>query len=220
MRLSVTVEFLGAAGVGKSHIRERLTHALRSRGHLVLDSTEIRLGQFRSRGALEWLKASYLLYLVNPKLLFTYTRSARKIAHCTLLDKLSKKARCVGVVDEGIFHRVRGLQRRSPGRQMEDIAELMFLHIRAPDLVVVVEAAPDIVYERRLQRSRRSDVFSLDSVAADVQLVADSVSAIEHIQRTIAPHLKVVRVNVDGCDVNPIVEKLIGKVESLRRLSL
>jgi hypothetical protein len=202
----ILVEFVGASGVGKSYLLARVGEALRQRGAQVHELDAIRTRKFDPAKILPLLKAGYLVKLTRQQSLYHYPGMVKKLAR----DMIRRQAVISGpggiyLCSEGPFQRARALYRGSAGLDMAGIAALLFRHIAPPDAVIAVEATAPTIYNRRVARGKRGDLFSLESVAADVALLEESIRAVEHVRRHVAPGLQLLRVDLDNADATPAV---------------
>jgi hypothetical protein len=206
------IEFVGAAGVGKSFFSERLAESLQAKGRRAakLRVVPAELGLINIVKATA--TAAYVVFLVRPILVMTYQRSIKKLAKYILLSRACRDGAGMHLFDEGIFHRIRGLHRRCPNRSMEEVADIIFRFIDPPDVVVVLVATAAAIHKRRLERDRRRDVFSLANVENDVQLTEASVETIEHVQRTVAPAMRMICVNVET-DSEMVIQEISAGLE-------
>jgi thymidylate kinase len=213
-RSTPVIEFVGAAGVGKSFFSDRLAESLKAKGRRVVALRVVAAEMGLKNIVKATATAAYVVFLVRPILVMTYRRSMKKLAKYILLSRTCRDGAGMHLFDEGIFHRIRGLHRRCPNRSMEEVADIIFRFIDPPDVVVVLVAAPAAIYKMRLERNRRRDVFSLANVENDVQLTEASVKVIEHIQRTAAPAMKVICVNVEA-DSELVTQEISAVLENI-----
>jgi hypothetical protein len=225
----ILVEFVGASGVGKSYLLARVGEALRQRGAQVHDLDAIRTREFHPASVLLVLKAGYLVKLTRQKSRHHYPAMVKRLAQ----DMIRRRAVTTGadgiyLCSEGPFQRARALYRGSADLDMAGIADLLFRHIVPPDVVIAVEAHAPTIYSRRVARGKRVDSFSLESVAADVALLEESIRTIEHVQRHVAPQMHLLRVDLDNPDATPAVASRLAsalegiasrRAEPLRRAS-
>jgi hypothetical protein len=213
----VLVEFVGASGVGKSYLVARVAELLRQRGAQVHDLDAIRTREFDLANALLVLKAGYLVKLTGQESLHHYPGKVKRLAQ----DMIRRKAAARGpggfyLCSEGPFQRARALYRGSAGLDMAGIADMLFRHISPPDAVIAVEATASTIHSRRVARGRRGDAFSLESVAADVALLEESLRTVEHVRRHVAPGMQLLRENVDNPDtIAAVASRLASALEGI-----
>jgi hypothetical protein len=211
------VEFVGASGVGKSYLLARVGEALRQRGAQVHDLDAIRTRKFRPATVPLLLKAAYLVKLTRQESRSHYRTMVKRLAQ----DMIRRRAMTSGasgiyLCSEGPFQRTRALYRGSAGLDMVKIADMLFRHIVPPDAVIAVEATAPTIHSRRVARGKRRDSFSPESVAADVALLEESIRTIEHVQRTVAPEMQLLRVDLDNPDTAPAVASILDFVSKLQ----
>jgi hypothetical protein len=202
----VFVEFVGAAGVGKSFLAERVQEELRRRGKAVRSVDSIRWKK-GPKGAWVLAKSAFLAALTRPSTFSRYMESTKRLALYT-----TRRMSCDGVpgfhiASDGIFHKMRALNRRSERLGMIQIADLLFKYLSPPDVVVIVQATPATVFARRSARGRPRDTFTEDSVRADVLLTTDTVRTVEHVQRY-APNLRVIGVDLEETGADAVAQRL------------
>jgi hypothetical protein len=202
----ILVEFVGASGVGKSYLLARVRALLRQRGAQVHDLDAIRTRKLDPASVLLVMKAGYLVRLTRQKSFQREREMVKRLAQ----DMIRRKAVSSGpsgiyLCSEGPFQRARALYRGSDGLDMAGIADMLFRHIAPPDVVIAVEATVPTIHSRRVARGRRRDSFSLESVAADVALLEESIRAVEHVQRHVAPDMHLLRENLDKPDATAAV---------------
>jgi hypothetical protein len=197
------VEFVGAAGVGKTYISERVLETLRERGFTARDFTLIDKRRAGAHSLVLLAKAVGLaarMRLRNPS---AFRKSVEIIWKYTLRREVGKQLDGIQLTSEGLFHKIISFHRRSDGLDMNDLADILFREIEPPDAVIVLEADPDIVFARRSARNRPKDRFSHESVSDDIAAVRRTVGAVEHIRATRNPAMQVLRIALeeDGGDI-------------------
>jgi hypothetical protein len=214
-KASLMVEFVGASGVGKSYLLARLSDVLRGRGEAVYDFDSISIRRSHPRNILAIAKAILLVLRIKPTLVVAYPQSIRKFAGHSLKRNAANRMAGITLCCDGLFHKLRGLYKRSSGIRMEKLADILFRHVEPPDIVIVVEASAKTVYERRAERDRPGESFSPETVMVDVSLVKESIRNIEYVQRCIAYDLKMIRVNFDDADVSSTTQQIADEVQAV-----
>ena len=199
---AVLVEFVGAAGVGKSFLAVRVRDALVQRHLPATDFRKVSIKKFSLRTIVTVSYAAYLAASIRPKTLRAYVFAVKEIAKLQLRWNTSRRGRGIYLCDEGLIHRLRAFTRNSNGLCMKEIADRLARHVVTGHIVVVVEAGVEKILARRSERRRRGDKFSNESVAADVRLLQDSIATIIHLQQSSQRDIRLIRVNVegDGCE--------------------
>jgi predicted PilT family ATPase len=211
----IMVEFVGAAGVGKSFLLANLADVLRSRGVVVNDFESVRIRRFDLFNPGTIAVVAYLMVLIKPTLLFTYAISIRKLVGYLVQRRAVATLEGIHLCCDGLFHKMRGIYKRAGGVRMEMIATTLLRYIDPPDVVIVVEASASTVHARRMQRARSSDILSKESVAIDVQLLEESIRTIEYVQEHIAPGLRMIRVSVDDTDNTETILQLADELQAI-----
>lgn len=196
------VEFVGAAGVGKTYLSGRVLEALQARGLVARDFTLINKRRAGAHSLVLLAKAIGLVMQMRLRNPSTFWKSVEVIWKYTLRREVSKQLDGIQVTSEGLFHKIISFYRRSDGLEMNQLADILFRKIEPPDAVVVLEADAETVFARRTDRSRPNDRFSPESVRADIAAVRRTVGAMEHVRSTMNPAMQVLRVSVeeDGGD--------------------
>jgi thymidylate kinase len=210
----VFVEFVGAAGVGKSFLAERLHDELRKRGLVVRGVDTIRWKK-GLKGLLVLASSAYLAALTQPSTLSRYLESTRRIA----LYKTRRQS-CDGIAgfhiaSDGIFHKMRALGRRSRSLDMIQIADRLFRYLAAPDVVIIVQASPATIFARRSARIRPRDEFTLESVRDDVAMTADTIRTVTHVQRQRAGAMQVIEVDLEQTGADSVALELGDRLEGM-----
>ena len=196
------VEFVGAAGVGKTYISERVLDTLRERGFTARDFTCIDKRRAGAHSLVLLAKAVGLAARMRLRNASAFRKSVEIIWRYTLRREVGKQLDGIHVTSEGLFHKIISFHRRSDGLDMNELADILFREIEPPDVVIVLEADPDVVFTRRLARNRPNDRFSHESVQDDTAAVRRTVGAVEHIRATRNPAMQVLRIPLgeDGGD--------------------
>lgn len=195
--VAMLIEFIGAAGSGKSFLTDRALDSLVARGLAARDFDLQAIKKTDPRTIYLTVRAMYLGVKTKPRSLSALAEAAAMIARYSIRREYSEKSRDISITSEGLFHRIITLQRKSRGLDMTQIAEILFQRVQPSDVVVVVEAKPEIVFTRRSHRNRVNDIFSRESVKADIAIVNESIDVITYIQRTLRPSMRILRVRAD-----------------------
>lgn len=191
------VEFVGAAGVGKSYLSDRVLQALQAGGLPARDFTLINKRRAGARSLVLLARAIYLASLMRQNTLSAFSIAAEIIWKYSIRREVGEQLEGIHITSEGLFHKLISFQRRSNGLAMNELADILFQKIEPPDAVVVVEASAEIIFARRVGRNRANDLFSPESVEDDLAMVRESVGAMEHIRRSIHPDMQILRINAD-----------------------
>jgi thymidylate kinase len=210
------VEFVGAAGVGKTVLAEAVGAALMRREIPVqmfrgtpVDPSPIRRARALARAA--WVSAR-----LKPRTLRNFWSQAHTIARHQLRWHSVGSGRVL-LCDEGAFHRMRGFFRNSNGLGMQDIADRLVDHMAMGDLVVVVTASVENIQARRVARGKPGDKLDRESVQADVTLLEQSLATISHVKNS-GRRLRVLLVDAEGDGLDEATERVAAAVveEALR----
>jgi len=208
------VEFVGAAGVGKSYLAARVYDELIRRNVPVANLQLIGVRKGSVRNLWTVVEAAFVTLLLKPKRLAMYMRLARRLAKYKIRQRSYKSGHGVYICDAGIFQMLRALYRNSKSRCMTDIADRLFNYVKIPDVVVVVEATIEKIFARRSDRNRSNDSFSHNSVKRDVLLLEDTIRAIKHAQRVPNAKLHMIVIDAEKDDTKAVVQKTVSFVEA------
>jgi thymidylate kinase len=207
---TLLVEFVGAAGVGKTALAEAVGAALMRK--------EIPVQMFRGmpvdpsllRRARALARAAWASARLKPRTLRNFWSQARKIARHQLRWNSVGSGRVL-LCDEGAFHRMRGFFRNSNGLGMSEIADRLIDHMALGDMVVVVTASVEKIQARRVARGKPGDKLDRESVQEDVTLLEQSVATISHVKSS-GRRLRVLLVDVEGDGLDEATERVAAAV--------
>ena len=188
------IEFIGAAGVGKSYFAAKLLSALAQRGFDVLDFENIRIGR-SPRNLNAVLGAAVLGWKIRPKSLRSYVKATKVLARQKIRRRITTDTHGIYICDEGIFHKMRTLFRNSRAQDMMEMSRLVLRYIELPDIIVIIENSSENILIRRSLRNRPGDAYSVASIREDVDLLNASVRTINDAQESTGGKLQVVRLN-------------------------
>lgn len=211
------VEFIGAAGTGKSFLSERVLDGLRARGITARNFDLIEIDRTDRRNLALMSKAVYLGAMTLPKKLSFLPRAVGDIARYSIRREICEQVGGIHITSEGLFHRIIGFHRNSRARGMAQIAGMLFSRIQPPAVVVIVEASVEKVFARRTERNRANDIFSLESVAADIAIVKECVTTMEYVERTLGSPLRILRSDTNEEGGVAAVADIVAVLEGLAR---
>jgi chromosomal replication initiation ATPase DnaA len=204
---AVLIEFVGAAGVGKTFLSHAVAAELAKRGIPAKLFRSIPVPSSRIRKAQAWLRAAWTVRLSRPSTLSAFRAQTMHIARHQLRWEDARAQRQVFLCDEGFFHRLRAFHRNSPGMNMTEIADRLARRIAVGDIVVVVQASVDTIRARRMARNKKGDKVDVDSVVADVRLMDESLATALHVKGSSRPELRVLFVDAET-DEHVIVDRI------------
>ena len=204
------IEFIGAAGVGKSYLSGKVLEQLSGSGVVVGDFDLLEIRKADPRNLLLAARAVLLAMAIRPKGRAEFMHAVRVISSYSIRRALCEKSEGVYLTSEGLFHRLISLHRRSKVSGMAQLARMLFRHIRPSDIVVVVEASPEKIYERRFARRRARDVFTRESVREDVTAVENTFEVMLDIQRTLSPGMRIVKVAAEEDGETGVVDIIMA----------
>jgi broad-specificity NMP kinase len=207
---TLLVEFVGAAGVGKTVLAEAVGAALTRR--------ELSVQMFRSMAVdpsllhrvQAFARAAWASARLKPRTLRRFWLQAKNIARHQLRWN-SAGSGLVLLCDEGAFHRMRTIFRNSNGLAMKEIADRLVDHMALGDMVVVVTASVEKIQARRVARGKPGDKLDRESVQADVTLLEDSMATISHVKSS-GRRLRVLLVDVEEDSLEEATERVVAAV--------
>lgn len=207
------VEFIGAAGAGKSFLSERVIDELQSRGLVARNFDLIKIERAAPRNLALLAKAIYLAAIMRPKKPALMAQTIGDIARYSIRREICRQVEGIHITSEGLFHRIVGFHRNSGALAMTQLAGMLFSKIQPPAVVVVVEASAEKVFARRTARNRANDIFSLESVGADIAIVRECVATMEYVQRTLSSQMRILRLDANEEGGAGAVANIIAELE-------
>lgn len=208
------VEFVGAAGVGKSFLSAKVHAALKRRDAPVADFELVSINKRSIRTALTALRAASLAASIKPSSLQAHAFVTRGIAKVLLRWDVCRRRSGIYLCDEGLIHRLRGFSRASHRLSMIEIANRLVPHVVVGDVVVVIQASVDKILSRRTERRQPADEFSRESVAADVHLLRDSIATIVHLQKSVDCGIRMILADGEHDDYDGLAEEIADAAQA------
>ena len=207
------VEFIGAAGSGKSFLSDRVLDALTARGIVAGNFDRIEIDKVALRNIFLAVRAVYLSAMTRQKTLSRFVRTFTIIASYNIRRELCEPVGGIQITSEGLFHRIITIHRNSKALGMAQLADMLYRKIQPPDLVVVVEASVRTAFARRTARNRANDLFTRESVQADVAIITKAIEVMAHIQQTLHPPMRIVRVNAEKEGGEVAIAEIVASLE-------
>jgi hypothetical protein len=204
----VLVEFIGAAGTGKTFLSDKLVDTLRDRKIAARHFNLIKIHKIAPRNLVLAIQAAYLAFLTRPKSIGHLVGAINVIARYSIRRVLCEHMTDICVTSEGLFHRIITLHRNSNARGIVEISDILFSKIRPPDVVIIIEADFEKVFARRKSRSRINDQFSIGSVKADIAAVREAEAAIVKIKDEKCLPARVLQLRTDEDGGEKIIEDI------------
>jgi nucleoside-triphosphatase THEP1 len=158
----LVVELLGARGVGKSTLAEFLLSELKTRNLVVERSVSRRIADKVARQLFTLVDRWRFLYssVAWRPLSRRDARTLRKRYRRLALSALSYSGRSgIYLIDEGVFQLIMELQAKTAQKDAWRIVDRIARLITFPDIVIVVEAAEEVIEERRRLRANPGDIL-------------------------------------------------------------
>jgi hypothetical protein len=202
------VEFVGAAGVGKSYWVTKVVEGCERRG---IEIANMDVIPPRTNPLQLWaiaLRSAVLAVALRPNSPSDFLLVCKSLSRLTMVSSSAGGASGVSVCSEGFFQKIRAISRRVKIHDMREIAGMVMATMRPPDIVVVLEARASTIYRQRVARDRDGDRFTMDSVRQDVYKTRESSRAISHIKECLAPSMLAFWVDVEGSAIEPRVAEI------------
>lgn len=209
------VEFVGAAGVGKTYFADRLVSLMQRRGVDARSFFMIPISRFSAKNVRDLVRASYLSFKTRPVTGRQFFRNATVIGSYAIRRRIGASQQMVGITCEGLFHQIITMKRQSRGLGANDLADILFAAIEPPDVVVLLDGCAEAVFARRRSRNRSNDVFDLNSVKQDLQDARAMVGVIEKVRANRKNDLELVVLDTDanaGTDLAPVIAARIADI--------
>jgi thymidylate kinase len=213
-RRPIFVEFVGAAGAGKSFIASALRNELVRREIGTADLLDVAISKVDFRNYLIFVDALLVTSRIFPRTLAPHINTIKRLAKLNIRRAAADAAKQVVVCDEGIFQIIRALYRNSRADSMIDVAAQLRHHVELPDIVIAVDASVDTVFSRRTERNRPGDRFDRESVTRDVTMIGDTVATVKHVQGLSGSNMEFLIVDVNVSRPRSVVDELAAVIES------
>lgn len=204
------VEFIGAAGAGKSFLSDRVREALKGRGMAAINFDLIEIDKVSPRNAFLVARAFFLTVMAKQKTLFCFKHTFETIARYSIRREVCEQVEGIHLTSEGLIHRIITIHRNSSGLGVDQLANMLYRRIRPPDVIVFVEVSAQTAFARRSARNRANDLFTRESVMADVKIIGESIEVMEHIKRTLHSPMRIVRVNTEQVGAEDATAEVIA----------
>ncbi len=208
------VEFIGAAGAGKSFLADRILRSLMEKGIAASNFDSIAFRKTSPRNLLMAARAAYLSLMARQKSLSCYARTFTIITRYSIRRVLCEQVSGIYITSEGLCHRIITMYRNSKVPDMYQLASMLYRRIDPPDVVVVVEVSPGTIFSRRSARNRADDIFTPESVNADAKIISESIEVMTQIKRTLHPPMRIMRVNAEEEGARGAIAEILAALES------
>jgi hypothetical protein len=216
-REPLLVEFVGAAGSGKSIMCERLLEVLAARRIAFASFRTIAIRKHTPMAALIVMRAMLRALQLKPTTFRVYTNFAWTMAKHALRWRACAGMEGVIICDEGLLQRLRSFRRNSRETSMAALADKALRGAAVGRLVVILESDADTIFARRTARRKPDDLFTRESVADDVRLMRESIAMIDHLRKHGFHDMRVLRFNVTDENVDARVSEVSAAVEEAIR---
>lgn len=194
---SISIEFTGIAGVGKSTLVNKLLWNLDKEGIPYKDLTIYSRKKLTLRNILIFLKSLYITFIVKPTSIFGAIKIFKVLSIKQMLQREADPKNTVNVYDEGLFHCARSLRRYSRKPTNINTIKNFSRILSVPDILVILKAEPEIIYHRRKKRNRKNDVFNFKTIYKEVQDrdFDAALLALERDGKILGKNIKIIELN-------------------------
>lgn len=162
---SVCIEFTGMAGVGKSTIIKEMIDLLRKENIQFYDNYYTKKRSKRKfKNILILIKTIYIIFLLKPNSFKSSVNLFKRIGRYQMFLNEGKDKEEIQIYDEGIFKIAADTFINSYQKTPLDALNILFKYIRKPKILIVVEADPKIIFQRRVIRNLHYDKISYSDV--------------------------------------------------------
>jgi len=162
------------------------------------------------------LKALYLTFIVKPKSFKGFINSFKGLGIYQILYNLIDENKHIRIFDEGLIHKIRALRRNIKNPDMINLISILSKYYKLPDMLIIIEANPNLIFERRIERNRKKDHFNYEAIL-DETMDYDFENAIMSLSKDIhkyGKHINIIRFeNKDEEIVLDIVNKVVELIE-------
>src|SRR5699024_8296233 len=121
--------------------------------------TSYQSGKFKLRNILPILNALNLTLKMKPTSFFGAKKIMKNFAFHQILSNSTTNGSTFKIYDEGVFHKARSLRRYCRNPDLSSILKYCFQYLDLPDVLIILKADPEVIYERRMERNRENDKF-------------------------------------------------------------
>lgn len=160
----ITIEFTGIGGVGKSTILEQVCKLLDESKVPYDNSTTLKEKKITLKNIPPVIKAILLTMRVKPRTLKGFITILKGLTKYQMIYQQIDDTKSIRLFDEGIIHKARAARRNSRISSMLDILRVFSTYNEIPDVLVIVEADPSKILQRRINRNRKIEVLDIQSI--------------------------------------------------------
>lgn len=211
------VEFIGVGGVGKSTLLNEIILQLETKG-IPFDNLFYKKKAISLSDAFSIINLLFTSLMIKPKTIFGFKKTLKLLAHYQLSCKLASKEKNVHIIDEGIFQKIRAIKLQSNKKNLYNLSSNILRSVQIPDIVVVVEASAEKIFQRRTLRVRESDSFTYQKVQEEVIDLHNVVKTIDEVKSVMKSKLIVIRINNEyDQNIKKNAEKVVNVLENLQQ---
>lgn len=165
----ISIEFIGVSGIGKSTLVEEVMSLLKKQNINYVDLTTYKKTVFGNIAPL--MKTLFIVSIFKPKSLKGFIQTFKKIGSHLITIHKGKNKNGIRVFDEGIFQKANAVARRYCNMEPLSFLNKSFKYIEKPDMLIVLEADPKLVFERRLKRNKPNDDLNYENIVRRHELL-------------------------------------------------
>ena len=208
------VEFVGAAGSGKTFLSGQVIKALEDAGRVAADFDLLEINKVSGRNALLTARAFALTVQTKQNSLYRFKHTFKTIARYSIRRDISEQCAGIYITSEGLIHRTITMHRNSSGQGVSQLADMLYQRIAPPDVAVFLDVSAETAFARRGARGRPNDEFTFESVKEDVQIVASSIDVMAQIKQKFHPSMQIIRVNTEQEGAKDATDAVIAAIRA------
>lgn len=134
------------------------------------DATKYRSRKICLRNIVPMIKALYITLTIKPISIIGFITTFKALSLLKMISISNDKQCNITIFDEGLFHKSRALKRFSKEPTLVNTLKKFSKIIGFPDILVILEADPDVIFRRRTKRNRTGDKFDYQSIVKEINL--------------------------------------------------
>lgn len=216
---SVSIEFTGIGGVGKSTIVQEVSKTLNEKDIEFNDLTMIK-NKYHLRNLYPILKALYISILMKPKSIKSFLKILKGLSLYNIYSQ-QEKNKPISLYDEGVVHKARALKRHSNLKSVNEILFKLNKYIDLPDYLIIIKSSANKIYKRKISRGRINDNYDFQFIIDEINDY-DFKKVIEKLKignNRCYKKVEVLKMNNENIeDINEISNQIVRLVEKIQRI--
>lgn len=188
--------------MGKSTVIKKVFNILDEK-NIAYDNLTIHKGKkIKMKNIYPIFMALCLTFKFKPKSLLEAYKILRDLAFHFIISSSSDEGKIIKIYDEGIIHKARALRRFCEKPDLNRMLVASFKYVEIPDVLIVLEASPEVIYKRRKKRNRQNDVFNYETIKKETKdlEVEEMFNVYRHDKNGLGKKIKIINVNNNKTD--------------------